>query len=280
VSTGAGSRLQVAASGLRPGDWIAPLNAPGEFRVAVIKEQLAPDVFVTSEPLDNLPVGTPLGVVHFDDMGIVDDSTAGDPANSIRLEDALEFRADGDFVAAWTHFADNAPVAKVKQSTGSKLVLTPGNDVRFAGDGVVPDGLIDGGILAFASLAPDQPLLRLDPGEVMNVNDEATASGASPLEKEQSIPMAVGAFDTPGSRVTLTPRVGVADYSFRPERLTLVAAFNERFPEEFAVFAQRQGLYVAWTACQDFARVDIPVSDPAASPCDDLIEEDPCPCQA
>jgi hypothetical protein len=278
VSTESGGRLRVADTGLRTGDWIAPLDSATEFRIVQLKEQVSPDLFVTSAPLDSLATGAHLGVVHFGRTGEVAAAQAGDPPNSIRLTEAVDSRGAGDFVAPWTHFFDNAPFSIVEQSAGSRIVLSAPN--RFAGDGVVPAGLIDDGILALASLTLAQRRVRLDAGDVVNVNDEVTASGLGPLENDQSVPMSAAAFDAASARAVLDPRVGVQDYSFRPERLNLLSAFNESFPEQFAIFAQRQGLSVSWTACQDVDRSDIPVSDPPAKPCDETTTEDPCPCPA
>jgi len=278
VAAEAGNRVRVAAAGLRAGDWIAPLDTPGEFRIAQLREQIAPDLFVAASPLDDLAPGTPLGVVHFGPIGEVASAQTGDPPNSIRLEEPAAPRATGDFVARWSHFFDNAPFSVVEQSVGDRIVLSAPN--RFAGDGVVPDGLIDGGVLALAALTLNQRGIRLDAGEVMTVNAEITASGKDPLENDRSVPMSAAAFDAASSRVTLDPRVGVQSYSFRPERLNLLSAFNESFPEQFAVFAQRQGLYVCWTAWQDADRSDLPLDDPPAAPCGEPIGEDPCPCQA
>jgi len=278
VGVESGGRVRVAAAGFHAGDWIAPLDAPGEFRIAQITQQVAPDLFELSGPLEGLIPGSRLGVVHFATTGTVAGAETGDPPNSIRLEEAAEPRATGDFAAPLTHYFDNAPFSIVDQSAGKKLALRATG--RFAGDGVVPEGLIDGGILALAALTPAQRTVRLEAGEAIALNTDVTASGLGPLENDQSVPMLASAFDDTVGRATLDPRVGVTNYSFRPERLNLLSAFNESFPERFAIFAQRQGLYVSWTACQDVDRSEVTLEDPPVSPCDETTEEDPCPCQA
>jgi hypothetical protein len=265
-------RFHTTKQSLKPGDWIAILDSTTpEFNISEVTavEIAGTDSIVTlSAPLDTLLPGTPIGVVNFRDAGTTVVPPPGSPTNVVALDTQFDVREGGDFLSRWSQplvdapifYSDNSAVAIVDSITGQKLTL------RSVGDGIIPRTVIDGGLLGLGSLTPLQPTLRLKPENTVAAGDALTVAGPNEFEAQLSVPMQVAKVDE-ANHVSLALSSSIPEYSLRPERASLLSAFNERFPEAFATFAQKQGLFVSWFACQDDPRAPYPQTDPPESPC-------------
>lgn len=265
-------RVHVTGPALQPGDWVAPLGGnSGEFTVAEVTSVTASGaefVITLSSLVDNILPGAELGVVNFRDIAQIADAGPGSPENAIALNPTLEVRPMGDFVARWTapqpdaplFYADNSNPAVVDSIAGRKLTL---HDV---GDGIIPAPVIDGGLLGLAGFSEVQPTLRLKADSFVAVNEQLTIGGPNQFETQLTLLTRVKSVDD-SNHVELTLTTPAQNYVLRPERVSVLSAYNERFPEAFATFAQKQGLYVSWVACQEEPRLDYPRDDPPQNPC-------------
>ncbi|MGH9672647.1 MAG: hypothetical protein ACRD44_05650, partial [Bryobacteraceae bacterium] len=100
-----------------------------------------------------------------------------------------------------------------------------------------------------------------------------TISGPSPIGATQTI--AMEPVQIQGDRVSLVLRQGAPVYSIRPEQMSVLSDFTERFPSDFAVFAHRRQLSVSWMAVEKASRAaDAP--EPDLDVCAEAEEEERC----
>jgi hypothetical protein len=263
-------QVEIAETGaLAPGDTLIRMADPGGGATPLVRVRSAGGSIVDLvTPLAGLSPGELLGVVHFGDAVLVKTLTA-DPMK-ITVDRDID-RRDGDFVAAVTHYADNSGAGLIQEINGQTLTLTPG---ATGGDGIVPAGWIDGGILGLAAVSfptAFPPWTRMDTTDGLEQWRPATAYGLDLVTGQfRASSVYVYLVDAMIGRVLIWPLDLSAHYRLRPESLSIVTTFNTDFPSAFATFAQKQGLSVRWIGCQqEFPRPTgcpgaVPVSDPCA----------------
>jgi len=258
------SRIQIdPADAVAPGDWLAPLGAAAAFPL-VQAVTVEPDGSVTFSRAIDVPVDSLLGQAHFRDSVVLKNVDAG--KKQVETREVLEVTRDWDFIGRWAYYEDNSSAAVVANVAGNRLTLKPVDANTIPGEGLIKSGPFDAGLLAYASVTPQQKGLVLKDTPGLRLGDAVTLSGPNSIGATITVPMTVAAADQ--TRLDLAPTLGIA-YSLRPERSMLVSKYNDNFPTSFAVFAQRQGLYVAWLGCQDESRT--------YPKCSDGPTEDPCP---
>ncbi|MDX2152666.1 MAG: hypothetical protein SFV54_18135 [Bryobacteraceae bacterium] len=267
VSAVSGSTITVPNTPIAAGDWLAVLDdADGELSLVPVSAAAPGGVLTLGGAFDNLLAGARVGVVHFREPLDAEPDDGEEPALKLSLE---VDRREGDFIARFTHWVDNSSWSRLASKAADVLTLSPGLGFGVPADGIVPAGLIDGGVLALASLKPNQNHLRLAPQNTVEAGDEMTATGPSPVNMDQSLRVRARSFDAGTGGLDVDPLQSVNQpYAFRPERLALISSYNDRFPEAFAVFAQRQKLFVSWVACLDQPRTQYPCeSEPQPDEC-------------
>ncbi|MGH9672016.1 MAG: hypothetical protein ACRD44_02460, partial [Bryobacteraceae bacterium] len=169
-------RIAVNPAALKVGDWVAPLavSPTGAIQLAQVTAAGSDGKVTLSQPIENLTPGLILGVVHFRESVKV---LAVNPDDSLKLAEPLRVRP-GDFVAAWHHHAENSALGIVRSIDAADggtpaITIGPPDQASSPGapaaemlglPGIVPKGLIDGGVLGLAALAPLQPAVRLEAG--------------------------------------------------------------------------------------------------------------------
>jgi hypothetical protein len=258
----------VEAGALAAGDVVARVPAAAADPVPLVRvSSVSGPTVVLQGPLAGLDAGDRLGVVHFGDAVTLLERTT---PTTIEVEPAVDPR-DGDFVAVLTHWADNGNTGIVEDVSGQTVTLGPG---LVQGDGIVPAGWIDGGIVGHAAVAwgaAFQPWTRLEPNDGLGQPRPATAYGFD-LDTGSFRASSVYPYLVDGTTglVFVYPTDLSGSYRYRPETLAVITTFNADFPGAFAIFAQRQALAVSWFGCQDdFPRPSsCPGVLPAADPCD------------
>jgi hypothetical protein len=262
ASVAENGRIRIDPAGAcAAGDWLAAMNPAGTFPIAQVTSVNGDGSLSLSRNLD-LAVDTRLGQVHFRDTTLI---TSVDALNkTVEMKESLDVHTPADFAGPWIYYEDNASAATVDNVSGAVITLRPLTPDGITGEGMIASGAFDAGLLAYASISPQQGRIVLDEPPGLEVGDPVTLSGSSSLGTSITVPMKVSAADQAG--LTLEPTLGVP-YLLRPERSSLASKFNENFPTSFAIFAQRLGLYVAWLGCQDEHR---------SLPMCGETKEDPC----
>jgi hypothetical protein len=245
------------ADALRARDRVVVLDAsPGARPVVDVVWSAGGWVELSHFP-EGLAAGQRLGRVSFHDTvevaALVNPGTGGQPV-TLEVDRLIEART-GDVAAALAGYVDNSPAAVVESVSADHQTIVLGPPEFTSGpaaDGIVADGLIDGGLLGLAGLRIDSTgfQLKLRPAslEGLSLFSQVTVSGLDLLRGVyRSVPMLVLRVDANGQIWV----AGWDNYLFRPEELSMVGVFNADFPTGFAAFAHKQRLYVSWVGCEE-----------------------------
>ncbi len=276
IAVPAADVIQVRPQDLIPaGSWIALLtDSAAPFVIAQITGTEADGTLRLHRALTGARVGDLIGVVHFTD---ITRKTADAEDGQIQIQPEFEPRASGDLAARLHCYADNSPVVHIANIAANVLELAGDNPALLPASGLIPQPLIDGGLLALASFTPSQPRLRLASADPPSSSADLRVTGPDAGGVFRSIDVHMTSFDSATGAIELS--APGQSFAFRPELVRLVRSFNEDFPRAFAAFAQRRQLAVSWVACQRELTYPYPCSD--ESPCDPCMDagdsqEDPC----
>lgn len=132
-----------------------------------------------------------------------------------------------------------------------------------------PDGTLPGDSLGYAALTPSQPVLRFASDAKVGQFTFLTLSGSDEITRaNQSVFVFVNSIDA--TRQAILDSLAV-NFMLRPEEISAIGGFSAALADDFAAYAQAQGLSLCWLGCQ------MPASPPPD--CPGIRDKGPCACQ-
>jgi hypothetical protein len=181
-----------------------------------------------------------------------------DTVASIKAVGASSITIDSPNIARAGWFA--APVDRWIEAT-APVVLSV----------MLPDGTLPGDSIGLASLRLLQPVIRF--GSDVEVAQSARLFMQGPDEFTRLVQqVSVEVATINGVNRAALRFFGASGFALRPEELSVVAGFSETLADDFAAYAQTQGLSLCWLGCQ--------IPPPPPADCPGIRDVGPCSCHS